>query len=174
MPSFLNSRHAPFLFFSVSSKNIHFTPGIKPIHSCWRLLFSQGRRQLRNKQNELPQTSLSIPPPTLHYFLVASGAAGAGVAAGAGGAGASAGFASSLAAGFSGALALHPTPIAAKLITKTSASKRKIHFFMCFHLLSALDGNPLLFYPMKRPSLRRENKSPGSLSSIISVQRAFS
>jgi len=70
--------------------------------------------------------------------LGASGAAGAGagVAAGAGGAGASAGFTSSLAAGFSGALGLHPIPMTAKLITKTSASKSKIHFFMCLHLLS--------------------------------------
>lgn len=67
----------------------------------------------------------------LPYFLgVAAGAGGAGVAAGAAGAGASAGFTSSLAAGFSGALGLHAIPMAAKLITKTSASKRKIHFFI--------------------------------------------
>jgi hypothetical protein len=65
-----------------------------------------------------------------------AGAAGAGVAAGAAGAGASAGFTSSFAAGFSGALGLHAIPIAAKLITKASASKSKIHFFMCLHLLS--------------------------------------
>jgi hypothetical protein len=75
--------------------------------------------------------------PTAHYyFLVASGAAGAGagVAAGAGGAGASAGFASSF--GFSGALALHPIPMETTLITKTIARKSKIHFFICLHLLS--------------------------------------
>ena len=62
--------------------------------------------------------------------------AGAGAAAGAGGAGASAGFTSSLAAGFGASLALHPIPIEAILITKTSARKRKIHFFMLLHLLS--------------------------------------
>jgi len=63
--------------------------------------------------------------------LGASGAgAGAAVVAGAGGAGASGGFISSLAAGFGASLALHPIPIAAILITKTIARKRKIHFFM--------------------------------------------
>jgi hypothetical protein len=69
--------------------------------------------------------------------LGASGAgAGAIVPAGAGGAGASGGFASSLAAGFGASLALHPMLIAAILITKTNARKRKIHFFMLLHLLS--------------------------------------
>ena len=63
-------------------------------------------------------------------FSGAGAGAGAGVAAGAGGAGASAGFTSSLAAGFGASLALHPIPIAAILITKTIARKRKIHFFM--------------------------------------------
>jgi hypothetical protein len=32
-------------------------------------------------------------------------------------------------------LALHPMLIAAILITKTNARKRKIHFFMVLHLL---------------------------------------
>ena len=80
---------------------------------------------------------------TTPYFLAglggsgAAGAgAGAGVAAGAGGAGASAGFSTAFSAGFSGALALHPIPMRAKLITKTSASKSIIHFLMFLHLLS--------------------------------------
>jgi hypothetical protein len=73
-----------------------------------------------------------------HYFLVASGAAGAGagVASGAGGAGASAGFGSSLTAGFSGSFWPHPVAMRAKFTTITNASKSKIHFFMCLHLLS--------------------------------------
>jgi len=65
---------------------------------------------------------------TPHYFLGASGGAGAGagagVAAGAGGAGASAGFAVSFAAGFSGALLLHPIPMATILANKATARKR--------------------------------------------------
>jgi len=69
-----------------------------------------------------------------YFFLGASaGFSGAGAgagAAGAGGAGASAGFTSSLAAGFGGSFLLHPIPIAAILITRTIARKRKIHFFM--------------------------------------------
>jgi hypothetical protein len=59
--------------------------------------------------------------------------------AGAGGAGTSAGFTSSLVVVVVVVVSvfdLQPTPIAAKLINKTSASKRKIHFFMCLHLLS--------------------------------------
>ncbi len=90
----------------------------------------------------------SWPAHTPHYFLGgAAGAAGAGVAAGAAGAGASAGLTSPLAAGFSGALGLHAIPMAAKLITKTSASKSKIHFFMYLHLLSDWFGTPPLFLP---------------------------
>ena len=90
----------------------------------------------------------SWPAHDPHYFLGgAAGAAGAGVAAGAAGAGASAGLTSSLAAGFSGALGLHAIPMAAKLITKTSASKSKIHFFMYLHLLSDWFGTPPLFLP---------------------------
>jgi len=90
----------------------------------------------------------SWPAHNPHYFLGgAAGAAGAGVAAGAAGAGASAGFTCSLAAGFSGALGLHAIPMAAKLITKTSASKSKIHFFMYLHLLSDWFGTPPLFLP---------------------------
>jgi hypothetical protein len=83
-------------------------------------------------------SNINIDSITPIYFLVASGAAGAGVgvAAGAGGAGASAGFTSSFAAGFGASLALHPILIAAKLITKTIARKRKIHFFIFLHLLS--------------------------------------
>jgi hypothetical protein len=83
-------------------------------------------------------SNITIDSMTPPYFLGASGGAGAGagVAAGAGGAGASAGFASSLTAGFSGALALHPIPIATTLNNKTIARKRKIHFFMSLHLLS--------------------------------------
>jgi hypothetical protein len=78
---------------------------------------------------------------TPYFFLgVGTGAAGAGagagVAAGAGGAGASAGFSTAFSGGFGASLALHPIPMVAKLITKTSASKSKIHFFMCLHLLS--------------------------------------
>jgi len=73
----------------------------------------------------------TLGPSNKPYFLGASGAgAGAAVVAGAGGAGASGGLASSLAAGFGASLALHPMPIAAILITKTIARKRKIHFFM--------------------------------------------
>jgi hypothetical protein len=77
-----------------------------------------------------------LNPPTPSYFLVASGAAGAGagVAAGAGGAGASAGFAASF--GFSGAFDEHPIPMDTRLITKTIARKSKIHFFILLHLLS--------------------------------------
>jgi len=74
-----------------------------------------------------------------YFFGASGGGAGAGVAGGAGGAGASAGFASSLAAGgfgFSASLGLHPMAIEAKLITRTKASKRKIHFFIANHLLS--------------------------------------
>ena len=84
-----------------------------------------------------------------HYFLGASaGFAGAGAGAGAGGAGASAGFASagltsSFAAGFGASFALHPIPIAAKLITKAIARKRNIHFFMSLHLLSDRACNSL-------------------------------
>jgi hypothetical protein len=93
----------------------------------------------------------SWPAHDPHYFLgVSAGAAGAGVAAGAAGAGASAGLTSSLAAGFSGALGLHAIPMAAKLITKTSASKSKIHFFMHLHLLSDWFGTPPLFLPDER------------------------
>jgi len=92
----------------------------------------------------------SWPAHEPHYFLVAAGAAGAGVAAGAAGAGASAGLTSSLAAGFSGALGLHAIPMAAKLITKTSASKSKIHFFMYLHLLSNWLGTPPLLLPDER------------------------
>jgi hypothetical protein len=108
---------------------------------CWRPLSSKRERQLLNNEND--SIKQHNHPLTLSYFL--GGGAGAG-GAGAGGAGlagagasagfASAGFASSLTAGFSGALALHPIPIAAKLITKTSASNSKIHFFMYLHLLS--------------------------------------
>ncbi|MGO9090480.1 MAG: hypothetical protein ACLQGU_07395 [bacterium] len=68
---------------------------------------------------------------TKRYFLGASGAgAGAAVVAGAGGAGASAGFSIAFSGAFGASLALQPTPIAAILITKTIARKRKIHFFM--------------------------------------------
>jgi hypothetical protein len=61
------------------------------------------------------------------------------VVAGAGGAGVSAGFTSSLVVVVVvvvSVFGLQPTAIAAKLITITSASNRKIHFFMCLHLLS--------------------------------------
>jgi hypothetical protein len=95
--------------------------------------FFQRRRPLNKKTNDRPVTS--------SYFLGASAGAGAaGVAAGAGGAGASAGLASSLTAGFSGALGLHPIPMEAILITKTNARNRKTHFFICLHLLSSLNG----------------------------------
>jgi hypothetical protein len=52
--------------------------------------------------------------------------------AGAGGAGTSAGFTSSLVVVVVvvSVFGLQPTTIVAKLITKTNASKRKIHFFM--------------------------------------------
>ena len=50
MPSFPDSRHAPFLFFSLLSKNIHLTHGIRLIYSCWRPLFSRRRRQLPDKK----------------------------------------------------------------------------------------------------------------------------
>jgi hypothetical protein len=80
---------------------------------------------------------------TTPYFLaglVGSGAAGAGagagVAAAAGGAGASAGFSTAFSGGFGASFALHPIPMAAKLITKTSAIKSIIHFLMFLHLLS--------------------------------------
>ena len=87
-----------------------------------------------------PQQKTNDRPVTSSYFLGASAGAGAtGVAAGAGGAGASAGLASSFIAGFSGALGLHPIPMEAKLITKTNARNRKIHFFICPHLLSSLN-----------------------------------
>ena len=93
----------------------------------------------------------SMPAHLSRYYLdVPAGAGGAGVAAGAAGAGASAGFTSSLAAGFSGALGLHAIVMAAKLITKTSASKRKIHFFMVLHLLSDWYGTPPFFLPDDR------------------------
>jgi hypothetical protein len=94
--------------------------------------FFQRRRPL-NKSNDRPV-------PSSYFFGASAGAGGAGVAAGAGGAGASAGLASSLTAGFSGALGLHPTPIEAKLITKTNARNRRTHFFICLHPLSSLNG----------------------------------
>jgi hypothetical protein len=92
--------------------------------------------EYRGSANSSAQSWPACDP---HYFLGASAGgagAGAGVAAGAAGAGASAGLTSSLAAGFSGAFGLHAIPMTAKLITKTSASKSKIHFFMYLHLLS--------------------------------------
>jgi hypothetical protein len=71
------------------------------------------------------------------------------VVAGAGGAGASAGFTTSLVVVVVvvSVFALQPTAMVAKLITITSASKRKIHFFMRLHLLSVWDGTLFLFYP---------------------------
>jgi hypothetical protein len=161
-PSFENSRHAPFLFFSLKTNNRHlsqkqmeshgqnpWSPGQRHVgrhsghtmahsssrsnrgvsccrnenHSCWRPLSAkEGGANASTKKKS-------------YFFLGASAGfsgagAGAGVAAGAGGAGASAGFISSLGAGFGASLALHPIPIEAILITKTSARKRKIHFFM--------------------------------------------
>jgi hypothetical protein len=118
-PSFVISRHAPFFLSTLSWDN-------KLLSSTgWSLVgapFSSGGRQhVDHKKN---------------YFLGASGA-GAGVAAGAGGAGASGGFASSLAAGFGASFfCWHPMLIAAILITRTNARKRKIHFFIILHLLS--------------------------------------
>jgi hypothetical protein len=108
-----------------------------------------------------------------HCFLGASaGAAGAGLAAGAAGAGAYAGLTSSLAAGFSGALGLHATPVAAKLTTRTGASKTKIHFFISAHLLSDRLGTPPFFYPTKEPSRHRGTRSVESLASAFLDQQA--
>jgi hypothetical protein len=121
-PFFENSRHAPFLLFSLKTNNRHLSR--KPITSTL-----VGAPIFGGKG------APTLQPRKKSYFLGASAGfsgagAGAGVAAGAGGAGASAGFASSLAAGFGASLALHPIPIVAILITKTIARKRKIHFFM--------------------------------------------
>ncbi len=145
----------------------------------WLLLappvYQRGGANSLNNDNDFLKYHCRSDDP-IYFFLGASAGfsgAGAGVAAGAAGAGASAGFTSSLAAGFGASFALHPIPITAKLITKTIASKRKIHFFMCIHLLSDWNGNPPLFYPMKASWLHWEKKSLGSPSSIISVQQAF-
>jgi hypothetical protein len=87
-------------------------------------------------------SNITVNPISPRYFLGASaGGAGAGAGGAAGGAGASAGFASagfasSFAAGFGASFALQPIPITAKLITKTIATKRNIHFLMSLHLLS--------------------------------------
>lgn len=91
------------------------------------------------------------------YSGASAGFSGAG-SAGAG-AGASAGCASSLTAGCSGALALHPIPMEAKLITKTKASRKKTHLFKSLHLLSDGHGNSPLFSLPKESSLHREMKS---------------
>ena len=109
---------------------------------CWRPLPLKEKAPTPSVTKMIP-SNITTDPLTPSYFLAGgAGAGGAGAGgAGAGGAGASAGFASagfasSLTAGFSGALALQPIPMAARLMTKTSASKSKIHFFMCLHLLS--------------------------------------
>lgn len=104
---------------------------------CWRPLPIKEKAPTPSVTKMIP-SNITTYPLTPTYFL--GGAAGAG-GAGAGGGGASAGlasagFGSSLTTGFSGALALQPIPIAARLMTKTSASKSKIHFFMSLHLLS--------------------------------------
>jgi hypothetical protein len=116
MLSFLDSRHAPFWPLSSASNDtvLLFHRFLTPPHWGGGVLSSN----MKIKLLELLYAATPV------YFLVASGAAGAGagVAAGAAGAGASAGFASSL--GFSGALALHPIPIETTLITKTMAKKR--------------------------------------------------
>lgn len=113
-------------------------------HLCWRLPLIL----LRRSANSLARSWPVHDPP---YFLGASaGGAGADVAAGSAGVGASGGLTSSWAAGFSGALALHPIPIAAKLIINTSASKSNTHFFMYLHLLSDWFGAPPLFLPDER------------------------
>ena len=110
-----------------------------PLYTLSKITFKFGASSFLG--GGAPQQISNDRPVTSSYFLGASaGAGGAGVAAGAGGAGASAGLASSLTAGFSGALGLHPIPMEAKLITKTNARNRKIHFFISLHLLSSLNG----------------------------------
>ena len=139
--SFLKSKHAPFFLFSLTNNvDLPLKGSVTHVGATSYLLRGSANSSARSRPAHDP-----------HYFLGASaGAAGAGVAAGAAGAGASAGLASSLAAGFSGTLGLHAMPMAAKLITKTSASKSKIHRFTYLHLLSNWFGSPPLFLPEER------------------------
>jgi len=138
---------------------------------------SQRRRPPSSTVEHSSLDRLRNPFTLTDYFLVASGAAGAGaVAAGAAGAGAgaSAGF-SALGAGFGSSFLLQPIPTIAKLIIITIAMKRKTHFFMFLHLLSEQNGNPfLVLAPRKRDVLLRKDRLLGLPFLIISVQQVFS
>jgi hypothetical protein len=67
MPSFLKSRHAPFLLFSLTSNDIYLSLRInRSMNLCWRPLSSKRERQLLNHENDsIKQRNLSTHPNLL-------------------------------------------------------------------------------------------------------------
>ncbi len=113
------------------------------------------------------------------YFLGASGTFSAGFSgAGGAGAGAGAGFGSSFITGFSGSLGLHPIPMAVRLMTRTKASMRKIHFFIHFtsfpYSLSPLSklGFHRRVAPLRRSAPVRRCKGRGGTIFYLALRRA--